>query len=360
MSYRIGIIGAGFLTTFALTRRLKQAPDMRLAAVLDNRPEALSAIPLVCPDAVVTRDEDEFFAVPMDAVHIATPNDLHEYFACQALRRGFPTLVDKPLAHTVASAERIAAAAAGPGRSGAASGGVAMVGYMAKHNAYNRRARELVAAGEIGTPLSMTAARLGWRKEDDWRRSPSRSGLGCVADLGIYPVLTAWDIFRAEPVRYEATAWPVHDQDKTDVYAQATLWFDDRRYLHFEASAAYDQQRPGSAEVSSYTIVGDKGIIQVGGSWAMNGYGWIDMCGPGGWQSVPVEPVDPYLSQYRLLAACADGAPVPDEVSIGRGVADLKILYAIADAAAAASAAASDRTRLEADHRGAREAIRMG
>jgi predicted dehydrogenase len=299
-------------------------PGGRLVAVLDPSPQALAALAPACPDAHLTTDENEFFESTMDAIHVATPNYLHEHFARRALERGLAVIVDKPLAHTVESGRRILAAAD-------AAGVPAIVGYMAKHNVYNREARRLVGAGAIGTPLAMVAARLGWRKED-WRSRPVESGLGCLADLGIYPVLTAIDMFGADPVRCQASAWPVGDPDRTDLYAEATLWFDDRRYLHFETAATFLDQ-PASAEVASYTVVGDAGIVQVRGAWQMDGTGSLELCDASGWHPARLIPVDPYRSQYELLARCVAGAPVPAAVSLARGLRDLEILYAIADSA---------------------------
>jgi predicted dehydrogenase len=213
---------------------------------------------------------------------------------------------------------------------------------MSKHNVYNQEARRLAHAGAIGSPLAMTATRLGWRKYD-WRSRPQESGLGCLADLGIYPVLTGIDIFGCEPERYTASAWPIGDPDRTDVYTEATLWFDERRYLHFDVSACFNEQ-PASAELSMYTVVGDEGILQVSGSWAMDGRGSVNLCGAQGWRTVELVPVDPYASQYRLLAECAAGAPVPAGVSLARAQADLEILHAVADAAFQLSAARSAST----------------
>ncbi|GHJ07060.1 oxidoreductase [Micromonospora humidisoli] len=335
MSYRVGIVGAGFLTRHSLIPALRDMPGGCLAAVLDPDPQALEMARRDCPDALFTTDEEAFFAVAMDAVHVATPNHLHERFAVGALRRGLAVVVDKPLAHTVASGRNIVAAAT-------AAGLPAIVGYMSKHNVYNQEARRLVRAGAIGTPQTMVAARLGWRK-DDWRSRPAESGLGCLADLGIYPVLTAIDIFGADPVRCQATAWPVGDPTRTDLYAQATLWFDDRRYLHFETAATFHEQ-PASAEVASYTVVGDGGIIQVTGAWQMDGTGALNRCDASGWHpAARLTPSDPYRSQYELLARCAAGEPVPGDVCLERGLRDLEILYAIADTAAAGAGAADVR-----------------
>jgi predicted dehydrogenase len=327
MVHRIGIVGAGFLTRHSLVPAVHAMPGGRLVAVLDPSREALELAGSLAPDALLTSDEDAFFDTPMDAVHVATPNHLHEHYAVRALKQGVATIVEKPLAHTVESGHRILAAAA-------ASDAPAIVGYMSKHNVFNREARRLVTAGAIGMPLAMVAARCGWRK-DDWRSQRSTSGFGCLGDLGIYPVLTAVDLFGADPVRCQASMWPVRDPARTDLYAQATLWFDESRYLHFETAATFDEQ-PASAEVSSYTVVGDAGIIQVRGAWQMEGTGELVMCDGDGWHPAPgIIPIDPYLSQYLLLAACGAGTPVPPEVSIERGVRDLQILNAIRDSAAA-------------------------
>ncbi len=325
MVYQIGVIGAGALTRIALAPALLAMPEARLAAVLDPNPQALASISHLAPDAELTTDPERFFDQRLDAVHVATPNHLHEQYACRALRAELPTIVDKPIAHTPESGQRIVACAA-------ATGTPALIGYMAKHNAANVAAVQLVRSGAIGTPVAMVAARLGWRKYD-WRGRRDQGGLGCLADLGIYPVLTAVDLFDAEPVRYQASAYPLDDPDRTELYAQATLWFDDRRYLHFETSFTFDQQ-PASAEVSGYTLVGEEGVLQVTGGWAMNGGGTVDYCTATGWHRPQLAPVDPYASQYRALLACAAGAPVPASLSLARGLADLEILYAIRNSAA--------------------------
>ncbi|MCO5998089.1 Gfo/Idh/MocA family protein [Actinoallomurus rhizosphaericola] len=327
MDLRIGIVGAGFLTRHSLIPALRSVPNLRLAAVLDTEPEALRAVTAMCSDVETYTDEDAFFDAGLDAVHVATPNHLHEHFAVRALDCGLATLIDKPLAHMVTSAQRILAVAA-------KATAPALVGYMSKYNVYNREARRLVRSGAIGAPRAMSAARLGWRKYD-WRSRRRFSGLGCLADLGIYPVLTAIDLFGEDPVRCQGTLWPVNDPECTDLHAQATLWFDDRRYLQFKTAATFNEE-PASAEVSAYTLVGEEGIIQVRDSWAMSGAGHLELCDGGGWHRADLVPTDPYAEQYRLLAECAAGAPVPEEVGLARGLADLEILYAIADNAAGA------------------------
>jgi predicted dehydrogenase len=333
MDYRIGIVGGGFLTRFSLISALRELPGARLVAVLDPDPAARAAVAADCPDALVTGDDDQFFDAPLDAVHVATPNYLHVPYALRALERGLAVVVDKPLAHTVESGRQLLAAASAPGAP------PALIGYMSKHNIYNREALRLIAAGAIGNPRTMVAARCGWRLSG-WRARRESSGLGCLADLGIYPVLTAVDVFGgAEPVRYQSSMWPVGNPDRTDLYAQATVWFGEHEYLHFETGATFNEQ-PASAEISIYTVVGDAGIIQVEGSWAMNGTGSLVWCDADGWHKPELTPVDPYAAQYATLLQCAaTGAAVPEGLSIARALRDLEILYAVADHAALVPAA---------------------
>ena len=74
----------------------------------------------VAPNVTVSDTEllplfsvDEFFAVPMDAVIISSPIHLHEEQCVRAFAAGLHVLVEKPLSNTIASCERIVAAAKG-------------------------------------------------------------------------------------------------------------------------------------------------------------------------------------------------------------------------------------------------------
>jgi D-apiose dehydrogenase len=87
------------------------------------------------------------------AVVVATPDALHARQAVAALERGIPVLIEKPLAASVAEGREIAAAAA-------ATGTVALVGYVLRYNAALLEAERLLRAGEVGRPLSFHV-RLG-------------------------------------------------------------------------------------------------------------------------------------------------------------------------------------------------------
>jgi predicted dehydrogenase len=322
--YRLGLIGAGFLTQAALLPALA-APgtEFTVVAVLDPSAEALAAVAARLPGVLATGDEDGFFAARLDAVHVATPNAYHAQLAQRAFGLGLAVLVDKPLADTLSAGEGIVAAAR-------AAGTVGMVGYMSRYNAYNRAAAELVGSGAIGEPLSMAAVHLGHRSTD-WRTRRAESGLGSLGDLGIYPVLTATSLF-GRPEACQATAFPVGDPELTDLHAEGTVYFPGGQRLRLESSFITQAPRVG---VSRYTVIGTGGALVVHDSWAMNGGGRVLLCHSTERDVVVVTEVDPYAEQYRQLAACLRGElPVPEEVSLERGLRDLTVLVALEQSAA--------------------------
>jgi predicted dehydrogenase len=204
---------------------------------------------------------------------------------------------------------------------------------MSKYNVHNRAVASLVSSGAIGAPHSMTAVFLGYRddREDSWRTRRADSGLGCLGDLAIYPVTTAIDLFGSFPATCEATAYPASDPQLTDLQAEATLRFPGDRRLHLEASFLASEP---STHVSRYTLIGSAGTVVATGSWAMNGGGSVLLCDGAGRRLICAPDADPYAEQYRQFAACLDGAPVPEQISIERGLRDLTVLATLARSAA--------------------------
>jgi predicted dehydrogenase len=328
--YRIGLIGAGFLTQTALLPVLAApAPEgvrglLTVAAVLDPRDDARAEIRARFPGVPVTGSEEGFFAAGLDAVHIATPNASHARLSERSFAAGLAVLVDKPLADTVEAAGRIVAAARAAGTPG-------LVGYMSRYNAHNRAAANLIRAGAIGEPVTMTAVHLGHRS-DGWRTRRADSGLGSLGDLAIYPLITATDLF-GDPTGCQATAFPAGHPDLTDLHAEGTVFFPGGQRLRLESSFITEEPNVG---VSRYTVIGTSGAVVVHGSWAMNGGGRVLLCDTAGRRVISVTGANPYAEQYRQLTACLDGAPVPLGASLERGARDLAALIALERSAAAA------------------------
>ena len=103
---RVGVVGVGHLGQHH-ARILASLPEVELVAVVDSRPGQAQLI----ADKFATRAVADYHDLldRVDAVSIAVPTMLHHEVAGTFLSRGIPTLVEKPLASTLAEAELLVA-----------------------------------------------------------------------------------------------------------------------------------------------------------------------------------------------------------------------------------------------------------
>jgi predicted dehydrogenase len=149
-SIRVGLIGYGYWGS-KHTRVLAGLPGVELTVIdgrTDRLREALSAFPAIHLASHLGEVQDE-----LDAVVIATPPCSHGPIAMQALRAGLHTLVEKPLATSVASAEALVETAD-------ANGMNLMVGHTFEYNAAVWKLKQIVGSGELGRILYIDTARL--------------------------------------------------------------------------------------------------------------------------------------------------------------------------------------------------------
>lgn len=108
---RIGIIGTGVMGAFHAQLLHEQVSGATVAAVADPALERAEAVVAGIPGAVALADAGELIAHPdVDAVLIASPDALHAEQTLACIAAGKPTLCEKPLAYSVAEAERVVAA----------------------------------------------------------------------------------------------------------------------------------------------------------------------------------------------------------------------------------------------------------
>ena len=132
--------------------------------------------------ALIARDD-------VQLIDIAAPGGLHAPIAIAALQAGKHVLCEKPLANTLAEAERMAAAADAAFPSGAR----AMVGFNYRRVPALALARRLVEQGRIGTLRHVRAVYLqDWLVDPDspltWRMQAEQAGSGALGDLGAHIV----------------------------------------------------------------------------------------------------------------------------------------------------------------------------
>jgi predicted dehydrogenase len=131
---------------------------------------------------VVSRDD-------IDVIDICTPGDSHVEIAIAALRAGKHVLCEKPLANSVAEAERMTEAA----EEAAKRGVRAMVGFSYRRVPAVAFARQLIADGRLGDIRQVRAQYLqDWLVDADgpmtWRLDKDRAGSGSLGDIGAHAI----------------------------------------------------------------------------------------------------------------------------------------------------------------------------
>src|SRR5690349_7214872 len=103
---RIGVVGLGYWGP-NLARNFDAVPGCELAWLCDGREEELERVGAAHPAARRTTDMAEMLAdESLDAVVLATPVPPHADHAVTVLEAGKHCFVEKPLAQSVADAER--------------------------------------------------------------------------------------------------------------------------------------------------------------------------------------------------------------------------------------------------------------
>jgi len=125
----------------------------------------------------------------IDAVIIATPNDMLAQLTRAAIGARKHVLVEKPAARHAGELTDLPQLAAG-------NGVCVRVGFNHRYHRAFRRARQLVDSGVLG-PLLFVRARYGHGGrpgyESEWRAQPQRSGGGELIDQGVHLIdLARW------------------------------------------------------------------------------------------------------------------------------------------------------------------------
>jgi len=153
---KVGIVGAGAIAGAHAEAIRLAGPQVSLVAVADVAPDRLAAFADAHGVARRHSSAAELIADPeVELVAVATPPAAHEDAVVAALDAGKYVLCEKPLAHSLASAERIAAAEARrPGR--------LSVSHQLRYDPRYRRMLWLIQQGWIGEPREAIVERHGY------------------------------------------------------------------------------------------------------------------------------------------------------------------------------------------------------
>ena len=228
MTLRVGVLGAGFAGAMHARSALGidgvAVTAVAAATVEEAAPIAHETGARIEPDAAtLCRAKD------IDLVVVATPTYLHAEHAIAAARAGKHVFCEKPLARTLADAERIVRACD--------DARVALaVGHVVRYFPEYQAAKRMLDDGTLGraTLATLTRGNFAVGSARPWYLDPQKSG-GVVLDLMLHDLDTVRWWF-GEPQRIFARHMRAGDGGLE--YALATLRFDDRPIVHIEGSWA--------------------------------------------------------------------------------------------------------------------------
>jgi predicted dehydrogenase len=150
---RVGVVGLGYWGP-NLARNFDRLAESELAWICDADDERRARAAAAFPTARATGDLDDLLAdETLDAVVVATGVPTHADLAERVLDAGKHCFVEKPLAVSVADAERVVAAAERAGR-------VLMVGHLLEYHPGVELLKRLVDDGELGDVRYIYSNRL--------------------------------------------------------------------------------------------------------------------------------------------------------------------------------------------------------
>lgn len=169
----VAIIGAGSIGTAHLRTMVPQAEETNSIQVIaacdvySKRREQARAIAKLDEKQVYLDYREMIARNDVDAVLIATPDHWHGQMTLDAIAAGKDVYLQKPMTYTIDEARKIAAAEASSGR-------IVQVGVQGTSEPSYKVAADLIAAGEIGTPIGAqgNSSRNSVGGEWNWRVEP--------------------------------------------------------------------------------------------------------------------------------------------------------------------------------------------
>ena len=164
-----------------------------------------------------------------DLAVIATYSDSHADYACAAMEAGAHVFIEKPLATTVADAERVVAKAVETGRK-------LVIGYILRH--HTSWVRLIKEARGLGGPyvfrmnLNQQSSGAEWETHKNLMQTTSP-----IVDCGVHYVDVMCQITDAKPVKVNGMGLRLSDEIAEDMYnyGQLQVIFDDGSVGWYEA-----------------------------------------------------------------------------------------------------------------------------
>jgi predicted dehydrogenase len=304
---RVGVAGLGYWGP-NLARNFDRLAETELHAICDASDAARERWSQQFPTARAYADFDELLADDeLDAAVIATPVPLHADMAIRALEAGKHCFVEKPLAQSIADAERVVAAAEEAGR-------ILMVGHLLEYHPGVRKLKEIASSGQLGEIRYIYGNRLNLGK--------LRPDENALWSLGAHDVSVLLFLADEEPSELHAFGESYMNQPVEDVVfcylrfpsglmAHLHLsWLDPHKERRFTIVGSEKMATFDDMELEMKLVIYDKGFDQDYSSYgeyiARSGDIW----------SPRVANDEPLRIECRHFAECVRDARTP--ISDGR------------------------------------------
>jgi predicted dehydrogenase len=249
---RIAVIGLGFMGA-RWARLLAENGASDVAVVSDVREELGRQLADTFAAEFVA-DPSEAAAHPdVDGVVVATPEHLHVDVALAAIGAGNAVAIEKPIAHTVADAERIRDAAD-------AAGVPVLAGHVLRFEPRYAAIHSAIEAGEIGAVQAIRSERIGIVADQDVLKGRT--------SVALYYGVHEFDLARWYAGEI-ASVWASRSSgvlsgrghDVEDLYSVG-LSFSSGAHGTAMVGWSLPARTPGYG-LSGFTVIGETGMLQV-------------------------------------------------------------------------------------------------
>jgi predicted dehydrogenase len=166
---KIAVAGAGTIG-LAHIGCLRDSATCVLSAIVDPSP---AAVAVAANEGVPLFETfNELFAIAQfDGIILATPNQFHVEQAIWCVNEGVPTLLEKPIATTLADGERLVKAVE-------ASNVPVLIGHHRAHSPIMAKAKEIVDSGKLGKLVGIMGSAVFFKPDRYFADNPWRTQIG--------------------------------------------------------------------------------------------------------------------------------------------------------------------------------------
>ncbi|CAN5485476.1 Gfo/Idh/MocA family oxidoreductase [soil metagenome] len=252
----VGIVGAGFWSRLVQVPSFQSIPGWDLVGIASGHRQNAADLAAEFGIRKVFDDYEQLIDDPqIQVVNIVTPNYLHREIAVRALSAGKDVICIKPLAHTLADAEAIVAAAEKYGRQIFYAENVTFTPTLEAF-------KSLVDAGTYGDVFRFKSMHGVGGPHASWFFDPKLSGGGCIIDMAVHG-LAYLDWFSGH-----AGVKSVHAEAGTFLHTEHSV--EDTSVLQLR----FDDDRMGQTEDSWSMPGGFDGRYEAFGT---RGHGFVDL-----------------------------------------------------------------------------------